>query len=171
MDVSSLLIDGIERSREAGHQAVEGLDEAALRWMPGEAANPIGWLVWHLARQQDHQIAELANTEQVWLREGWQQRFGLDLPPGSTGFGHTPQDVARVVAGPELLLGYLDAAVASTAGYLRTLSPGLLDDIVDENWDPPVRRGVRLVSIVDDAAQHAGQAAYVRGLLQHRPPA
>lgn len=34
------------------------------------------------------------------------------------------------------------------------------------SWDPPVTMGVRLVSIVDDDAQHIGQAAYVRGLLR-----
>jgi hypothetical protein len=40
-----------------------------------------------------------------------------------------------------------------------------LDRIVDERWDPPVSLGVRLVSVIDDDAQHAGQAAYLRGLL------
>ena len=41
-----------------------------------------------------------------------------------------------------------------------------LDRIVDENWDPPVTMGVRLVSIVDDDVQHAGQAWYLRGLFE-----
>ena len=40
-----------------------------------------------------------------------------------------------------------------------------LNRVVDEAWDPPVTMGVRLVSVYDDDAQHAGQAAYVRGLL------
>ena len=31
--------------------------------------------------------------------------------------------------------------------------------------DPPVTLGVRLVSVVNDDTQHAGQASYVRGLL------
>ena len=39
------------------------------------------------------------------------------------------------------------------------------DRVVDRTWDPPVTLGVRLVSILDDDTQHAGQAAYVRGLL------
>jgi hypothetical protein len=30
-----------------------------------------------------------------------------------------------------------------------------------------VTLGVRLVSVLDDDMQHAGQAAYVRGLLKH----
>jgi hypothetical protein len=37
--------------------------------------------------------------------------------------------------------------------------------VVDRRWDPPVTLGVRLVSVVNDCAQHVGQAAYVRGLL------
>ncbi|GAB3809212.1 hypothetical protein GCM10027605_43490 [Micromonospora zhanjiangensis] len=37
--------------------------------------------------------------------------------------------------------------------------------MVDERWDPPVTLDVRLVSVVDDDLQHAGQAGYVRGLL------
>ena len=40
-----------------------------------------------------------------------------------------------------------------------------LDRVVDERWDPPVTLGVRLVSVADDDIQHAGQAAYVRGIL------
>ena len=39
-----------------------------------------------------------------------------------------------------------------------------LDRVVDTNWDPPVTLGVRLVSVMSDGLQHAGQAAYVRGL-------
>jgi hypothetical protein len=34
-----------------------------------------------------------------------------------------------------------------------------LDRIVDERWDPPVSLGVRLVSVLADDLQHAGQAA------------
>lgn len=165
MDVAEVLIDGIGRSREVCHQVLDGLPAADLTRPPAEGANPIGWLVWHLARQQDCQIAALAGTEEVWRRDGWVDRFGLDLPPESMGYGHTPQDVAKVVAGADLLLGYLDAATEATVGYLRTVSPAGLDEVIDDSWDPPVTRGVRLVSIVDDAAQHAGQAAYARGLL------
>jgi hypothetical protein len=48
---------------------------------------------------------------------------------------------------------------------LEGLTPDDLDRVVDKRWDPPVTLGVRLVSIADDSLQHAGQAAYVRGLL------
>ena len=97
---------------------------------------------------------------------GWADRFGLDLPTESMGFGHSASDVDKVrVSDLSLLRGYLDAAAAATAGYLSGIAEEDLDEIIDEQWDPPVTRGARLVSVIDDAAQHAGQAAYVRGLL------
>jgi hypothetical protein len=40
---------------------------------------------------------------------------------------------------------------------------------VDERWDPPVTLGVRLVSVIGDGLEHAGQAAYVRGLIERGP--
>ncbi len=49
--------------------------------------------------------------------------------------------------------------------YVASLTAEDLDRVVDERWDPPVTLGVRLVSVVNDDAQHLGQAAYVRGLL------
>jgi hypothetical protein len=63
------------------------------------------------------------------------------------------------------LAAYLSAVHARTIAYVGGLRPEDLDRIVDERWDPPVSLGVRLVSVVNDDAQHLGQAAYVRGLL------
>jgi hypothetical protein len=75
-------------------------------------------------------------------------------------------DVTRVVATAELLTGYLDEVTDRSRSYLSGLTADSLDDVVDENWDPPVTRGARLVSIVNDCLQHAGQASYVRGILE-----
>jgi hypothetical protein len=36
---------------------------------------------------------------------------------------------------------------------------------VDQGWDPPVTLGVRLISVISDDLQHAGQAAIIRGIL------
>jgi hypothetical protein len=39
---------------------------------------------------------------------------------------------------------------------------------VDDYWDPPVTLGVRLVSVISDDLQHAGQAAFIRGVIDRR---
>jgi hypothetical protein len=68
------------------------------------------------------------------------------------------------VTSGELLTGYYDAVFEQTIRYVKTLADADLDRIVDERWDPPVTLGVRLVSVLSDDLQHAGQAAYLRGL-------
>ncbi|RQX52957.1 hypothetical protein DLJ57_09785, partial [Micromonospora chalcea] len=91
---------------------------------------------------------------------------GLRPDRADTGFGHGPEQIAAVR--PEnggVLLDYHRAVVDRSLDYLRGLRPADLDRVVDENWDPPVTLGVRLVSVLDDDFQHVGQAAYVRGLI------
>ena len=55
-----------------------------------------------------------------------------------------------------------------TLEFLKGLTDEDLDRVVDRRWDPPVTLGVRLVSVIDDDAQHVGQAAFVRGVLERR---
>jgi hypothetical protein len=115
---------------------------------------------------QDHHLADLKGEPQVWETGDWAKRFGLDPDPANTGYGHSGAEVATVrPESAEALVGYLDAVANRTAAFVVRLSPADLDRVVDESWDPPVTMGVRLVSMAVDDLQHAGQAAYVRGLL------
>lgn len=165
MTPAELLTDAFGRVLEDGLVVLDGLDADTLAHRPRPDANSIGWLVWHLTRVQDDHIAEVAGTEQVWTAQGFADRFGLDLPVGDTGYGHEPDDVAKVRAGADLLGEYLTATHEQTVRYLAGVQESDLDRIVDDSWDPPVTLGVRLVSVVNDDTQHVGQAAYLRGLL------
>lgn len=165
MTPADVYLDFFERVLENGVAVVGGLDEDELAHRPTPDANSIAWLVWHAARVQDAQVADVAGTEQVWFSQGWVDRFALDLDPQDHGYGHTSEQVGKVRASSELLADYLRACHEATAVFLGTLTEADLDRVVDRRWDPPVTLGVRLVSIADDDAQHVGQAAYLRGLL------
>jgi len=165
MTPSELLIEAFSRIPSTVRRAVDGLSEDQLAARPAAGANTLAWLAWHIARGQDAQVADLAGTEQVWTADGWVERFGLPFPSEALGYGMSRDDVGRVRASAELLLGYLDAVQDRTVAYVRTLAPEDFDPVVDDAWDPPVTRAARLVSILDDCTQHAGQAGYVRGLL------
>ena len=166
MDIAALLLELYGRVPPLASEAVADLDADQLAEAPGPGANTIGWLVWHLARVQDHHVAELLDVEQIWVEGDWGPRFGLDSDPDNTGYDHSPDEVASVRAdGPDALTDYLAAVDERTRRMLEGLQPADLDRIVDRRWDPPVTLGVRLVSIADDSLQHVGQAAYVRGLL------
>jgi hypothetical protein len=166
MDANDLLIDGFGRLPDLVRSAVEDLSPDDLRWAPGKAANPIGWLVWHLTRVQDSHLAEVIGSRQVYLGGDWPKRFGLEPDPEETGYDHTIEQVHTVrPESAEALVEYYDAVHEKTVTFLRGLTPADLDRIVDERWDPPVTLGVRLISVLDDDLEHVGQAAYVRGLL------
>ena len=166
MKVAELLADGFSRVHDVVHEVVGGLSADQLEYQPHPAANSIGWLIWHLTRVQDDHVADVAGTEQAWLAEDWSGRFGLPFEQRATGWGHGAHEVGAFrVASGELLTGYHDAVYARTLAFVKTVTEADLDRVVDTRWDPPVTLGVRLVSVIDDDAQHAGQAAYLRGLI------
>ena len=171
MESTDLLVTAFGDVQEAVRGALDGIDPALLTARIDPEANTIAWLVWHLTRGQDHQVAEVAGHEQAYP-DGWADRFGLPLDPAATGYGFSSEDVARTdITDPQLLLEYHAEVHRRTAQFLRTLTAADLDRIVDRRWDPPVTLGVRLVSVLGDGLQHAGQAALLRGLLERREPA
>jgi hypothetical protein len=109
----------------------------------------------------------------LWTRDGWHRKF--DRPPDheDSGYGHTPRQVAAFRSpSAKVQLDYLRATTERTKQYLATLSPSDLDRELDEPWyTPRPTVGVRLLSILADCHQHAGEASYIRGLLKARAKA
>ncbi|MBO2446266.1 DUF664 domain-containing protein [Actinomadura barringtoniae] len=166
MTSAQLLTDAFERIRGVVHGAVKGLSAEDLAYRVDGTSNSIAWLVWHLTRIQDDHIADAAGLDQVWIAGGWAERFALPLDPHDTGYGHDDEQVASVrVESADLLTGYHDAVFEQTVRYVGGLTEEDLPRVVDRRWDPPVTLAVRLVSVVSDDLQHAGQASFVRGLL------
>ena len=159
-----LLRDSFTRLIEHVDELTAGLTDETSNYRPTPDANSIAWLIWHSARVQDIQLAHVAGVEEVWTRDGWVDRFGLDLPRRDTGYGHGPDDVAKVRAPADLLSGYYRAVHKFTLEYVAGVTADDLARVVDTNWDPPVTASARIVSIIDDCAQHLGQAAYLRGI-------
>jgi Protein of unknown function (DUF664) len=165
MNEAALLAEAFGRVQQLVHSTVDGLDERQLAHRIDGTANSIGWLVWHLARVQDDHVADAAGHDQVWTTQGWYERSGLPFDADAIGYGQSSDEVSAVRVSAELLVGYYDAVHENTSAFVSALSADDLDRVVDENWDPPVTLGVRLVSVISDDLQHIGQAAFARGLL------
>ncbi len=168
MDWRDLVIDGYGRVLEVLEPALAGLTRADLDQRPCADCNSIGWIVWHLTRGQDAQIAALSGKEQLWTKGGWHTKFKRPADADDTGFGHTSEEVAAFKSpGRETLLEYYRATLEASKAYILTLSEAELDRKLDEPWyQPPPTVGVRTVSIMADCLEHAGEVAYLRGLLK-----
>lgn len=168
MPALDILSDGFDRVREGVREVAETLTVEQLETRPAEDANSIAWLLWHASRVQDAQMADLAGTPEVWVAGGWAERFGLPLDPSDTGYGHTPEQVASVRGvTAEQLVGYQDATAERTKEILAGLEEPDLVRVIDVSYDPPVTVGVRVLSILADDLEHVGQAAFVRGMIEH----
>jgi hypothetical protein len=161
---TELLTEAFGRISSVVHSALNGASTEVLAFRVDPAANTMAWLIWHLTRIQDDHVSELVEQEQIWIAGGWADRFALPFDPQATGYRQSASDVAAVRVDAGLLAGYYDAVHARTIGYLQSLTEADFARVVDTAWDPPVTLLVRLVSILSDDLQHAGQASYVRGL-------
>ena len=166
MDARDVLSEAASRPATEAKALVNTLPEGALNAHAGGHTNSIAWLLWHAGRQMDVQLAQLNGEPQVWHSQGFNSRFNLGELGDTEGYGHTAEQArAVVVEDAGLLVEYLGAATAALSEYIAGLSETDLDDVIDTSWTPHVTRGVRLVSMIDDAAQHVGQAAYAAGIL------
>lgn len=168
MDWRELIVDGYDRLPDLMKEVLAGLRNADLDRQPHPDCNSLGWTAWHLTRVQDSQIADLMGEEQLWITDGWYKTFKRPADPDDSGYGHTPEQV-RAFKSPSVRaqLNYLRAVVVRTTRYLASLSPSALDRKLDEPWfKPRPTVGVRIVSILTDCHQHAGESSYIRGLLK-----
>jgi hypothetical protein len=162
-----LLLDGFGRLPEHVSGAVDALTPEQLTRRLDRSANSICWLVWHLARVEDASFADAFGTEPVWTEADWHDRFGLPLARDDMGFGHDDEQVAAVrVESPDLLVGYYADVHARTTELLQFVTSEELDRVVDRSYDPPVTLAVRLMSVLEDAQQHVGQALFARGIVE-----
>ncbi len=169
MEWQQLITDIFTRISLELERVLEGLTVDDLNQRPSADCNSIGWLAWHLTRSHDRNITELAGEEQLWIKDNWHAKFNRAPDPTDTGTGHSSEDVAAFRSpDSKTLLEYHRAVLELAKRYISgTLSE---TELKRESASPTfgnvatVRR--RLVGVVNDGLQHAGQAAYVRGLLK-----
>lgn len=162
-----ILKDLAQRPAETAGLVLKGLSLQDAHTQPGGTHNSIVWLLWHAARQEDVQVSQLFGEDQVWTAGSWAQRLGIDRGPEDFGFGDTAQQVGQVTTTSlDELAAYLTAVTEHAVQYIESLSDDDLAEVIDDSYDPPVTRGVRLVSTLEDASTHLGQAAYARSLVE-----
>ncbi len=169
MDQSSMSITAfaeatLSRSVRMIHQAMDGLSEAQVFWQPTPECNSIGWLAWHLTRRKDYYSSKLVDEEQVWILDGWNERFGMN--PVETGTGHTLEEVKNLRSSLDLLIDYVESANEKASTRVARATEASMSDQVDLDagrgmkprhniWNP----------MLSDCLQHTGQIAYIRGMV------
>lgn len=169
MEAAGLVLDALGRVRDMVRVALKDLT-------PEEMLSPpkphIAWLVWHIARVQDANFSGLLDRPQLWITDGWHQRFDMPPDPKDYGSGHrqTPKQVdAFTVTDKKLLLDYHDAVFEQTHGYLSSVTNADLNRVLNEpQYQPLPTLSIRLASVINCNTRHAGQIEYLRGLVKYQ---
>jgi hypothetical protein len=163
------LMTTLERNWEMVDAALEGLDEATLSRRPTDQCNSIAWTLWHMNRVLDTLIhTRLQSQPQLWVKDRWHQRFGMNNDPEERGVGWTANHgAAWQPPSRQVQIGYYEAVKKTAREYLASLTyTDLETSRVILPVSTPRTVAAALGQVTWDNTAHGGQIAYLRGLFQ-----
>lgn len=168
MDLVNFVIRSLEEIQEDLTRSVDGLAQEDLMTQPQPGANHIAFMIWHMTRVEDKLLHNLFQcAPQLWESGRWYDRMGMTEDLESTGFGYTTEQVACF---PSVqlrdLMAYVEAVRADTLDYLVNVDTASLDEKVAAPPLGEVSIGSLISILLVELAQHVGQIAYVRGLIE-----
>lgn len=163
MELKDYVAESLEQARSRTFNVVKDLTPEELAWRPGPEANPIGFLLWHIARAEDalyHRF--IAGAEQVWTAREWDRRFGLK--PEDTGGSWTAQQVADWTPPPlQDLLQYMGDVRESVLAGLKELDLGRLGERPRSDRPEQTIANILQLAVIHEA-HHQGAIEYLVGL-------
>tara|TARA_B100000315_G_scaffold234683_1_gene248945 strand:- start:660 stop:1211 length:552 start_codon:yes stop_codon:yes gene_type:complete len=166
MSATETTLSALERNWHMVNSALAGLDEATMASRPNAQSNSISWLLWHMTRVADRFIhTRLTEAPQLWIENGWHDKFGMPADPHDFGMGWSLKQVAAwQPPSKDVLAGYFEAVNSATRDYLRPLSAPELERRIPFPAPPNmISVGDALGVLVWDNIVHGGQIAYLRG--------
>ena len=163
VDLNQFIVHGLEASNRWVERLADGVTDEQFYHQPTADTNSIAWLVFHLSRWRDKASADATGDTQVWISEGWSQRFGMAAE--RTGIDDTPEQVASFRVPRDQVLGYADAAHRASIERVSGLAPEQFDQHVEYWQGTKAPAWKALAGIIEDSHEHVGQINYLRGLI------
>ena len=146
----------------------EGLSDEQMAWRPAPTANNIGFILWHLTRNEDARITHTAGRQgdyeqDLWVSGGWFDRFGQPETAPDPGDRLGLRSLA--IPAPEVLISYAQAVSARTMRFLESLGDARLAEFMGgHEQQETVSDSLRHVIVHKN--NHHGQIDYLRGLQE-----
>lgn len=135
------------------------LDPQLLFWQPNAEANHIGFLLWHVVRDEDSVVSWTSKQKEVWEEGDWAARLPID--GDSTRSTLTGPEASALRYDLSTLLRYAETVWASTHERLAAM----VDDDLDSQAWPEWTVARHLVEgCVGHSWMHFGEIRYIRGL-------
>ncbi len=131
MDAVALLVQQLDTANLRLHHSARDLTPNELVARPLQGVNPIGFILWHMARSQDWAVnTAIRDVPEVITRQPWRES-PIAVPGIGTGFDLNEASSVAGLIDLAVVLGYADAVHAEAVGWLGTLDEAALDGIPD----------------------------------------
>jgi hypothetical protein len=142
---------------------LDGLEPRELFWQPAPGINHIGFLLWHLVRDEDVIISEaILKRAEIWRSQTWAETLGLN--PAEQGTGLDSARLESLHFELSDLMGYAEQVWSQTDMAVSALA--------DERLDEPLSWSTewKLVNLLTTGCLahgwvHLGEIRQLRGLL------
>jgi hypothetical protein len=163
VDLKNFMLAQMESETRSVRLGMEGLSGEQLYYMPTADTNSIAWLAWHLSRYRDEITATICEELQIWVKDGWAERF--TMAPERNGIGDIPKQVAAFQPDASVLVAYVDATHTAATERIRRMTDEQLNRVGVYVF--PTKRAAwrALASMIGDSGQHTGQINYLRGMV------
>lgn len=156
-----MLREGFGHVHEAIREDLAQVEADWLFWQPAPGLNHIGFLAWHIVRDEDEVLSRISGEAEAWRAEGWADRLALDETSQGTGL-----DPARLVIfryEPAQFLAYAEAVWARLPGRLAALTEDDLDQPAGPGSEWSIGRQL-VEGLLGHAWLHLGEIRSVMGL-------
>ncbi|MDO9445936.1 MAG: DinB family protein [Dehalococcoidia bacterium] len=147
-------------------RSVADLTPEQLNHQPNERSHSIGWDIWHVVRTVDNVVLFVFDREHpVWLRDGFDARFGL--PKVAQGTGMTDEE-ARALRFPPAadFVQYIEAVRDVVVPRLAVMTDEYLSTPTTVRpWGEQPRAEHVMQVVVAHGNGHLGRCSLARALL------
>lgn len=138
MSAQMVLLDMIAENMKYVNWVLDEISPDLLHWKPDPGALTIAVTLWHCARALDVfktlHIDNLADKEEIWIKNGWAEKTGYDpRGVGTYGWGqitgYTTEEVAAIPQmNKDVLKNYTDEVMNCLRDYIENVSEEELFD-------------------------------------------
>ena len=164
MDSIALLRLAFRELHDELRRELEEVPDDWLNWQPAPEMNHIGFLFWHLVRDEDWILPWISKVEPVWVSDGWSERWGMTALEQGTGF--EPERAAQLDVSRDDLINYSEKVWRRSDELLATLSEADLDRDLPGGTDLPDYNTASLLTTgcLNHSWTHLGEIRYIKGL-------
>ena len=125
MNAIEVIVSSFRDVQIALREDIAVVDDDLFWWQPATDLNHIGFLFWHVVRDEDTVTSYVAGEPEAWAADGWHARFRMD--PKEQGTGLDPARIAAFRYDRALFMDYAEAVWARTPDLLSRLTESDLD--------------------------------------------